>query len=57
MFCPIIRYLQLKKALTTTIWYREETLLNAAADGGSKEVFDAVVELLDGAVRILLSTI
>lgn len=40
-----------------TISHRKETLLNVAADGGNKEVFDTVVELLDGAVRVLLSTI
>lgn len=31
---------------------RGESLLNAAAEGGSQEIFNTVVKLFDGAVRI-----
>ncbi|CAM9503620.1 unnamed protein product, partial [Ascophyllum nodosum] len=37
------------KNLTTTTW-RQETLINAAAKGGNKDIFERVVNLLDGAV-------
>lgn len=49
--------MQLKEALTTITGHGKESLLISAAKGGNNEVFNTVVNLLDGAVRIPLNRI
>lgn len=48
--------MQLREALTTITGHSKESLLISSAKGGNKEIFNVVVKLLDGAVRISLSS-